>query len=122
MEFINVFHTLPLTNETAQVDMSFPEVPKRMHRDQKIEWFQAVLVQRQLDLFGLTWAQVKELEKGDPDWFKNGYMLTERQYGDLKTFGVKLMRKLFKWSIKTCNTEWAWWSLNNILSVKFVRG
>jgi hypothetical protein len=121
MEFVSVFHILPLTSETAQVNMLLPDIPKRMNRDKKSEFFQSIMVQRQLDLFGLTWEQVKELEKGDPEWFKKGYLLTEKQYDDLKKVGITLIGKLFKVPRQMCEKEWSWWALNNTLSVNFNR-
>ena len=66
----------------------------------------------------MTWDEFKEIQKTNPNWEKE-YMLTEKEYQDLEDLAYSLLKRLFKWNKLTCQKEWAWFSLNNTLSVKY---
>jgi hypothetical protein len=94
------------------------EIPKKMSRNEKIFWFQSIIINKQLEYFNLNWDEFKIIQESNKNW-ENEYKLTKEQYNEIETFALILLNKLFKWNKLVCKKEWGWFSLNNTLPVDF---
>lgn len=98
------------------------EIPKKMSFHDKCNWFQEIIINKQLEKYNLTWEQFKENQKENPNYnidFDKEKFLTKEEYDELADFGISLLQKLFRWNKKMSQKEWSWFSLNNTLRVKW---
>ena len=98
-------------------DFTIPPIPKRLTKEQKIEWFQRTVINKQLEKFGLDWDQFKPIQTANIHW-ADQYTITSDEFNGLNVFATTLLRQLFKFTKTQARKEWAYLSLNNTLCVK----